>query len=58
MQPAELETVAEVMTLFRRENLTMDDVAEADRTLLAHGLDAFFPVQGDLVSLYENQTAA
>lgn len=57
LQPAQLETLAAVMTLFRRENLTMDDVAEADRTLLAHGLDAFFPVHGNLVSLYENQAA-
>lgn len=57
LQPTQLETVAEVMSLFHRENLTMADVAEADRTLLAHGLDAFFPVHGDLVSLYENQTA-
>ncbi len=55
LQPTQLETLAAVMTLFRHENLTMDDVAEADRTLLAHGLDAFFPVHGDLVSLYENQ---
>ena len=57
LHPAQLEPLAAVMELFHRENLTMADVAEADRTLLAHSLDAFFPVHGDLVSLYENQMA-
>lgn len=52
LQPTQLEPLATVVDLLNRDDLTMDDAAEADRYLLAHGLDAFFPVHGDLVSCY------
>ncbi|MBX3012654.1 MAG: type II toxin-antitoxin system Phd/YefM family antitoxin [Caldilineaceae bacterium] len=58
LQPAHLEPLTAVIALFNQESLTMAEVAEADRMLLAHGLDAFFPVHGDLSPLYENQTVA
>lgn len=54
LQPAQLEPLATVVDLLTRDQLTMGDAAEADRYLLAHGLDAFFPVHGDLVSCYES----
>ena len=52
LHPVQLEPLATVLDLLNRELLTMSDVAEADRYLLSHGLDAFFPVHGDLVSHY------
>jgi hypothetical protein len=52
LQPAQLEPLATVVDLLTHDQLTMDDAADADRYLLAHGLDAFFPVHGDLVSCY------
>ena len=54
LQPTQLAPLAAVMTLFRHENLTLADVAAADRTLLDHGLDAFFPIHGDLADLLDN----
>lgn len=53
LTPDHLKALAEVLPLLRREDLTVDEVAEADRQLLAAGLDAVFPVEGDLVSLYK-----
>ncbi len=53
LTPAHLTALAEVLPLLRRENLTVDDVAAADRRLLAAGLSPVFPVEGDLASLYE-----
>lgn len=53
LQPAQLEPLATVVDWLTRDQLTMEDAAEADRYLLAHGLDAFFPVHGDLASCYE-----
>jgi hypothetical protein len=52
LQLAQLEPLATVVDLLNRDQLTMDDAADADRYLLAHGLDAFFLVHGDLVSCY------
>lgn len=52
LQPTQLEPLATVVDLLTHDQLTMDHAAEADRYLLAHGLDAFFPVHGDLVSQY------
>ena len=52
LQPEQLELLMTVIDLLNREHLTMDNAAEADRYLLAHGLDAFFPVHGDLTALY------
>ena len=54
LQPAQLEPLATVVDLLSRDQLTMEDAAEADRYLLAHGLDAFFPVHGDLASCYDH----
>ncbi|MEZ4860288.1 MAG: hypothetical protein R3C14_03245 [Caldilineaceae bacterium] len=45
--------LAESLSLLAHEQLTMADAAAADRHLLAHKLNAFFPVHGDLVNLYE-----
>ena len=52
LQPEQLEPLMTVLDLFNHEHLTMAAVAEADRYLLTHGLDAFFPVHGDLADLY------
>ncbi len=53
--PEQLEPLAEVLALLTRDGLTMEDAAEADRHLLSHGINAMFPIQGDLVSLYEER---
>lgn len=53
LTPAHLKALAEILPLLQREDLTIDEVAEADRQLLAAGLDAVFPIEGDLASLYE-----
>ncbi len=53
LQPAQLKPLATVVDVLTHDDLTMDDAAETDRYLLAHGLDAFFPVHGDLLSYYE-----
>jgi hypothetical protein len=54
LHPAQLESLANVVDLLTRDQLTMAAAAEADRYLLTHGLDAFFPVHGDLVALYQH----
>ncbi|MCB0123390.1 MAG: hypothetical protein KDE58_14140, partial [Caldilineaceae bacterium] len=54
LQPKQLEPLTEVLRLLVRDQLTMADAAEADRYLLTHGLNALFPVHGDLATLYEN----
>ena len=53
LQPEHLAVLSDIVQLLLRERLTMEDAAEADRTLLAHGINAMFPVQDDLASLYE-----
>lgn len=53
LQSAQLKPLAAVVDLLNRDYLTMDDAAEADRYLLVHGLDAFFPVHADLATCYE-----
>lgn len=53
LHPEQLRPIAEVLAWLTRDELTMKDAAEADRYLLAHGINAMFPVQGDLASLYE-----
>jgi len=55
LQPDQLPVLAEALTLLTRDELTMADAAETDRRLLSHGINSVFPVQGDLVSLYEEQ---
>jgi prevent-host-death family protein len=50
----QLDRLVEVVPLLLEPNLTIEKVAEADRQLLAVGLDAVFPIEGDLVSLYES----
>ena len=52
LQPEQLEPLMTVLDLLNHEQLTVAAVAEADRYLLTHGLDAFFPVHGDLAALY------
>lgn len=52
LQPEQLEPLMTVLDLLNHEQLTMAEVAEADRYLLTHGLDAFFPAHGDLAALY------
>ena len=52
LQPEQLDPLITVLDLLNHEQLTMAAVAEADRYLLTHGLDAFFPVHGDLADLY------
>lgn len=54
LRTEQMEPLATVVDLLTRDHLTMDDAAEADCYLLAHSLDAFFPVHGDLVSCYES----
>ncbi len=54
LQPAQLEPLAETVSLLVHDQLTMADAAEADRYLLTHGLNALFPVHGELAPLYEN----
>ncbi len=46
--PAQLQPIANVVQLLLSESLTMEDAAEADRILLAHGINAFFPIQDGL----------
>jgi len=58
LRPEQLEPLAEVLALLTRHELTMEDATEADRYLLTHGINAMFPVQGDLVSLYEEEEPA
>lgn len=53
LRPEQLETIASVLQLLARATLTMQDAAAANRTLLARSINAIFPVQGDLASLYE-----
>ena len=48
-----LDRLVEVIPLLLEPDLTVEKVAEADQQLLAVGLDAVFPIEGDLVSLYE-----
>jgi len=57
LRPEQLETIANVVQLLGRESLTMKDAAEADRILLAHGINAFFPIQDGLASHYERNKA-
>lgn len=58
LQPEQLPALAASVTLLGREQLTMAEAAAADRALLAQGLNAFFPVPGELVALYETQEVA
>ena len=58
LHPQQLEPLAEIIPLLLRAELTMDDAAEADRHLLAHGINAFFPVHGDLNALYDESESA
>jgi prevent-host-death family protein len=53
LRPEQLEPLARVIPLLLHNNLTMKDAAEADRTLVTHGINAMFPIHGDLVSRYE-----
>ncbi|OIO89522.1 MAG: hypothetical protein AUK03_14355 [Anaerolineae bacterium CG2_30_64_16] len=55
LRPEQLAPLAHVLTLLTRRELTMEDAAQADRYLLSHGINAMFPVQGDLVALYDEQ---
>jgi len=49
-----LETLSDVLPLLRREYLTVDEVVEADRRLLAAGLNAVWSIEDEsFVSLYE-----
>ena len=50
---SQLDTLAEVLPLLLKPDLSIEEVAEADLRLLNVGLNAVFPVEGDLVSLYE-----
>lgn len=52
LQPEQLKPLMTVFDLLNHEQLTMAAVDEANRYLLTHGLDAFFPVHGDLAALY------
>lgn len=49
----QLDWLVKVVPLLLEPNLTIEKVTEADRQLLAVGLDAVFPIEGDLVYLYE-----
>lgn len=55
--PQKLGPLADIITLLLRIELTMDDAAEADRHLLAHGINAFAPIHGDLNALYAESEA-
>ena len=57
LHPQHLEPIADTIALLLKTELTMDDVAEADRHLLTHGVNAFFPVHGDLNALYAEAEA-
>lgn len=58
LRPEQLAPLDAVLTLLTRDQLTMEDASEADRYLLAHGINSLFPVHGDLVSLYEESEPA
>jgi prevent-host-death family protein len=55
LRPEQLPVLAEALALLTRDELTMADAAEADRLLLSHGINAAFPVQGNLVALYKER---
>lgn len=55
LRPEQLPALAEALTLLTRDELTMVEAVATDRRLLSHGINPMFPVQGDLVSLYEEK---
>ena len=55
LYPEQLAPLATTLSLLLRDNLTVKDAAEADRTLLVYGINAIFPVDGDLVSHYSDE---
>ncbi len=49
----QLEALSSALSLLLEDKLDLEMVGQADRQLLTVGLDAIFPVKGDLASLYE-----
>ncbi len=49
----QLETLGSTLSLLLQDELSLERVGPADQQLLAVGLNAVFPIEGDLVSLYE-----
>lgn len=60
LRPEQLAPLATITPLLTKETLTMQDAAEADRLLVAHGVHTLFPVGDALVSYYmteDNESA-
>ncbi len=49
----QLEALSSTLSLLLEDELDLENVGQADQQLLTVGLDAVFPVEGDLASLYE-----
>jgi prevent-host-death family protein len=49
----QLEALSGALSLLLEDELDLEKVGQADQRLLETGLDAVFPVEGDLASLYE-----
>ena len=49
----QLETLSSVLSLLLKGELDLEEVGQADQQLLTVGLNAVFPIEGDLASLYE-----
>lgn len=53
LRPEQLGAISAVVQMLLRQQLTIKDAADADRILLAHGINAMFPVQDSLATQYE-----
>jgi prevent-host-death family protein len=51
----QLEKLIQIIPLLSKNDVSLSEVAEADRTLHAVGLDAVPPIGDDLVALYEQE---
>jgi prevent-host-death family protein len=52
-QPTQFAPLLQIIHLLSRDTITMEEAAEADRYLLANGINTMPPIHNDFASLYE-----
>lgn len=56
-KPAQFAVLSKIINLLSQDTLSIQDAAEADRTLLTNGINTMPPIHNDFASLYEEPEA-